>query len=213
MKAILRNDFCNLGTMMKSFFIMIIIICGINLWNGNTEFAVAFTGIYCTILTTTTFSFDESTKWSRYAMVMPMKRSDYPKAKFLLLLFLAFAGTFGGTLLALASAFFTHTLTPVMTRELLLVAVTLFSICCVVGAIDIVLLVKFSAEKARFLLLAVVAVSGAIVFLVVQLVSRLFPNTQEEVLVKLLTFTPLLALGIMAMCLFLSIRIFEKKEL
>ncbi len=152
MKGLIRKDLYNLSKNIRLMLGMTVL------------FAVAFTaagmesasyvvmwGMLLSMQVVTSFALDEMSKWTSFAMTMPVTRREYIRAKFLLHLLLVA----GGYLVVLAICFLCMAVLRTMTvaAVLNLMVATLLSMAMALfaGSISIPLLLKFGAERTRIL--------------------------------------------------------------
>jgi ABC-2 type transport system permease protein len=86
MKSLIIKDFYNIGHNAKSMiFILLVLSFGL-IPSSGTEGYIIMSGILCSMMIITTFSFDDQSKWLKYAMVMPVTKKDIVISKFIVLL-------------------------------------------------------------------------------------------------------------------------------
>ena len=86
MKSLILKDLYNIGHNMKSMLLVLVVLAVGLISSAGTESYVVASGIICGTMVITTFSFDNMSKWSRYAMIMPVSRKDLVASKFIVLL-------------------------------------------------------------------------------------------------------------------------------
>lgn len=155
----------------------IILFLGIALIMGFTmdgSFIMGYLPLLFAVLSIGTISFDEADNGYPFLMSLPIKRSDYVKAKYIF----CFLGALCGWVMAIVIYFIanrTRGVTLSMGEELMTAAMFI-PLLIIVCSILIALQLKFGAEKSRIILLmfygifAVLAVLG----------SNLLKNTDPE---------------------------------
>ena len=100
MKGLLLKDFYTIWKAGRIFIILYIFIAavsGMNLQNGWSY--MGFWMVMMDAQTLSTFSYDHSCNWNRFALTMPVTRKDVVQSKFLLQLLIVF-----GSMLAVPCA-------------------------------------------------------------------------------------------------------------
>lgn len=70
MKSLILKDLLNIGHNAKSMFFMLLVFACITIPQGGAETCIVASGILCSMMVITTFSFDEQSKWTKYAMII-----------------------------------------------------------------------------------------------------------------------------------------------
>ena len=104
MKSLILKDLYNIGHNMKSMLLVLVILAVGLISSAGTESYVVASGVICGTMVITTFSFDNMSKWPRYAMIMPVSRKDLVASKFIVLLIFAVGGAIAGLVNRDASA-------------------------------------------------------------------------------------------------------------
>jgi len=106
MSGLIWKDLINLKRYAKTFGIFILVYGFLAFTQKDTGFITGVFTIFSAILTMSSYSFDEMSKWDAYALTMPITRKDIVRGKYLLmLLFVLFGSTFSavfGTLINIA---------------------------------------------------------------------------------------------------------------
>lgn len=167
--------------------------------SGMSEVLGSMICVFGAMLPVTALAYDERAKWDKYALTMPVTRRQMVISKYLLgLLLTAVALVINVAVQAIKS--------PVDPWEILLMPLCLAGVGVAFLALLMPLLFRFGTEKARLLMLLMVAIPVAGVML---LANRNIPLPDENMQIALLLLIPLILL---AVSIPLSIRIYEKKE-
>ncbi len=167
--------------------------------SGMSEVLGSMICVFGAMLPVTALAYDERAKWDKYALTMPVTRRQMVLSKYLLgLLLTAVALVINVAVQAIKS--------PVDPWEILLMPLCLAGVGVAFLALLMPLLFRFGTEKARLLMLLMVAIPVAGVML---LANRNIPLPDENMQIALLLLIPLILL---AVSIPLSIRIYEKKE-
>ncbi len=154
MKSLIIKDLYNISHNSKSLIMMLLFFAVLFIPTQGISAYVVTSGLLCSIMIVTTFAFDETCNWTKYALITPVTRRDLVLGKFAVLsLFCCFGilngvviGGIGGYILS----FFRDSvsLNPV---EFLLSAVTGICISMLQGSTNVLLLYRFGTEKARIM--------------------------------------------------------------
>ena len=216
MKSLILKDLLNIGHNAKTMFIMLLVFAFILIPQSGPETYIITSGILCSMMIITTFSFDDSSKWTKYAMIMPVSKKDYVKSKFVVLLIFSLVGvvvgliigTTGGLLLNKFEVFSIKTV-----LSLLVITIVGLVIAVIFGSISIPLLFKFGAEKARMMSLIAFVVPVLICFGVYQLLTILGFRFTDHGITILLCCSPIIAFIWNYIMYRISYVIFARKEL
>jgi hypothetical protein len=93
MKGLLLKDILGLKRFGKTILVFLGIVLLIGIMNhSDSSFYAGMIIMYTAMLTITSFSIDESSKWMQFALSMPIKRTTFVLEKYVLGLLLAFGG-------------------------------------------------------------------------------------------------------------------------
>lgn len=156
MYSLLLKDFYILVNNFKAFILMILVFAFAFIpTSGILSFTIA-AGVMSGMMVVTTFSYDERAKWHRYALIMPLRRSQIVLSKFILLTCCTLVGISLASLFSLVAAALNHIFNLSLSFELSTYWLSLlmgFSLSLIYGAVSIPLLFKYGAEKARMLMI------------------------------------------------------------
>lgn len=214
MKSLILKDLYNIWHNAKTMlFILILFTVAFKPMYGVTGYIVVC-GVLCSMMIITTFSFDNISSWTRYAMVMPVSRKDLVLGKFIvLIIFCTFGALFGTVGSFITELIFKKGVTVSVTEEVLISALSSWAIALVFGSISIPLTFKFGTEKARLLLFVSFFVPAAICVGIYQLLITAGVQMTDSVISILLLCSPAAALLWCFAMYEISYRIFKKKEL
>ncbi|MCM1119589.1 MAG: ABC-2 transporter permease [bacterium] len=215
MKSLILKDLYNIGHNVKSMlFVLVILAIAFFPTSGVVGYTV-MCAVLCSMWIITTFSFDDISKWTRYAMVMPISRKELVGAKFIVLAVFGAVGSLIGTAGSLIGELLrgAHTLTPAGIREQLFLTLIAWEISLIFGALSIPLVFKFGVEKSRLLLFVTYLVPSAICFGIYRLLLLLGDELASRLLSVLLYCSPVIALLWCYGMYRISYRIFARREL
>ena len=152
MKALLYKDSRILWRIGKLYLLMIAIFCLIG--NDSVRFLRIFFVIYSAMLPITLLSFDERSRWSRLADMLPYSRRDIVLTKYLMGWVLGLAAG----LLLLAGCALGH----YQTAEALGMLSAAWTGTLLVQAVSYPLLFRFGVERGRLAMIVAVAITCGI---------------------------------------------------
>lgn len=195
MKSLILKDLYNIGHNAKSMLFILLVFAVFYIPLSGPQIYILICAVLCCMMTITTFSFDHTSNWTRYAMIMPVSKKDLVAGKFItLFIFTAGGSVFGLTAGLIGSAVtgkFSLSLTGV--GEILFTALIAFAIAVIFGSMSIPLVFKFGAERARVILLIAFLVPMGICFVVYKLLAVSGVNLNEQHLFILLCCSPVFA--------------------
>lgn len=207
MKGLILKDIYNLRKYGKTLFLIAALYFLLSFMMDNADIFVGMIVIMFAITTVTSFAYDSQSGWDVYVNTMPVSRKDVVLSKYLLSLLLILTGGLLSVLMGWVNGLIRNIGNF---SETLLTAYAL----CAVGLLFVSILLpfvyKFGVERARVIIIAVVAVPVAAGIALSQ--TGALPEFNEQTVKQLLWFSPL----IVAVCCVLSIAIsnaiYRKKE-
>ena len=203
MKSLVLKDLFNIGHNAKSMLFILVVFAVALIPFSGVEGYIFVCAILCSMMIVTTFSFDDSSKWTRYAMIMPVSKKELVAGKFMVLAIFCAIGSLFGLIIGFIGGLITH-------KIVLDVA---WVISLIFGSMSIPLVFKFGAEKGRVLLLVSFLIPAGICFGIYQLLTMLGVALTDQIVFILLCCSPLLALAWCYVMYQISYRIFVKQEL
>lgn len=215
MKSLLYKDFYNLTGNNSKYVLLVLVVFAVTFIPSGYFNYLIYGGILFAMLAVTSFSYDDLAKWNPYALAMPIRKRDLVTAKYLLAVLSLSVGILACSLISLlvGTALGQFDLGSMAEwRSLLGYMTAAFLIGLFFDVTIIPLVFHFGVEKARFIIVAVVALP-TIFFL---LLSK---NAQVMAFLEgpsgdffLMVIVPILILLWAAISLLISCRVFEKKE-
>lgn len=96
MKSLILKDLFNIGHNAKSMLFILVVFAIALIPFSGVEGYIFVCAILCSMMIVTTFSFDNNSKWTRYAMIMPVSKKELVVGKFVVLtIFCAVGSLFG----------------------------------------------------------------------------------------------------------------------
>ena len=164
------------------------------------------TVIFITV-TVSSFSYDALVRWDRYALSLPVSRRDLVASKYLLAVVLAAVGAIAAFAMGVIMGLFHHDL---VLEELGLSTVISVGGGLLIVAILLPLIFKFGVEKSRLMLIGVVLIPLGLVYLLKWLQ---IPLPDFSILMTQAWLAPLAGLLFLGLSYFISVAIFQRKEL
>lgn len=213
MKSLILKDLYNIGHNTKSMFLFLLIFAVFFIPSGASIY-VMMSSIMCTTMIVTTFSFDETSKWIRYALVMPISKKDIVLGKFVTLALFCIIGNLFGLVVGSVGEFFIHNFTFNNDEILSLLTFTLtaFIFSFTFGCFLIPLMFKFGPEKGRMLMILALLVPTGIGYGGYHLLKLMGVQFTDNFITLLLCCAPLFVLIWFYLMYHISYRIFSKQE-
>ena len=215
MKSLILKDLYNIGHNAKSMLLILLVFAiGLIMVSGVESYIIS-SGVLCSMMIVTTFTFDDHCKWSKYALVMPICKKDIVKAKFIVLIIFCIAGICVGTIFGVAGGVAMHKMTLSMEGivTMLFMGFVGLIVSVIFGSMSIPLVFKYGAEKGRMLLLISFAVPLGICFMVYEILMMLGVKITDQLIFTILCASPLIAAIWIYTMYRMSCRIFYKQEI
>lgn len=216
MKSLILKDIYNIMHNMRSLALLLVLFIVLMVPQGGPSAYLITSCLLCSMMVMTTFSFDNTSKWEKYALVMPITKKELVAAKFLVLLLFCIFGVVSGLVLGVAGGLLFksfHLNSADDWLMLLMVAAAGLAIGIFFGSLVIPLLFKFGAEKARMLSIAAFAAPTAIGLGLYRLLAVFGISISDKFVTKLLYLSPLLVILWAYLMYRISLRIFQNQDL
>lgn len=96
MKSLILKDLYNIGHNVKSMLFILVVFAVALIPTSGVAGYIFVCAILCSMMIVTTFSFDDNSKWARYAMIMPVSKKDLVAGKFIVLAIFCLVGSLFG---------------------------------------------------------------------------------------------------------------------
>ncbi len=216
MKSEILKDCLNVSHNARSMLLILVVLAAVIIpTTSGIEGYIFICAFLCSRMIVTTFVFDDTSKWTRYAMTTPISKRDLVAGKFVVLVIFCTVGSlFGMAVGAIVGAVLKAvSFDPVGIGELLLLTLTAWVISLIFGSISIPLVFKFGAEKGRALLLVSFLIPAAIGFVLYRLLVLLGVEITDQLIFVLLCCSPVIAFLWCCAMYQISCRIFARQEL
>lgn len=223
MKAMMYADWMNFRQSLRSIlFVMVVFAIAAFVWSGPMFFI--FTVVFLSIMVPTTlFSADQAYGWNRLSLSMPILRRDVVGSKFVMGALVNVVLLSVSTVLTVVYVLAGATGNPsAELMENLAGILACEAVAFLMMGVLMALSFKFGIEKGRYIIMACVWVPVLGVFLLERMpwfetalhAAGNWLNTAGEAQISLLLAAALAAgLAVYAVCYFISVRIYQKKEL
>lgn len=217
MKSLVLKDLYNISHNVKSLLMVLVILAFCFLpQEGGVYTMIATCGIIFSMMIITTFSFDDHSGWMKYAMTMPVTRSDVVSSKFFVLIVFCVAGVGLGLLAGIVGGLFLHKFHPASTADWMTALGTAgggLLLAVFFGSISIPLLFRFGAEKARLFSIVSFFVPVMLLLLIYRIAAGMGFEITDTFFRKALLFSPVFVLLWCLLMYRISCTILEKKDL
>lgn len=202
MKGLILKDILNLKRQYKVILVMLVFYVGLSAISSNNSVYGAIISFFMVMLTITSISYDERSKWDTYALTMPVTRNDIVLGKYVLGIILSG--------LALLINFVCRTLSGLSLKETLGTVFLLFGISILFLCVILPFIFKYGTEKGRLIMMIVLFTPMG----VIMIMSRLGLSIPEE---DFLVGIPYVFVLVLAFALIISIKaslkIYGQKEM
>ncbi|WP_303857939.1 ABC-2 transporter permease [Aminicella lysinilytica] len=192
MKSLILKDYYNIRHNSRYLLLMLVFFAVMFIPTMGPEIFTVMCCVMCSTMIISTCSFDEHCKWNRYAVIMPVTRKDIVTSKFMVLaIFSVFGALLGFIVTICTSLIMDHSLSVM---ETLLITLVGLATALFLGGTCIPLLYKFGVEKARIMLLAVVAIPMLLFIALGKILGQQFSDLPESTVTIILCLTPVVAI-------------------
>lgn len=216
MKSLILKDLYNISHNSKVILVMLLWFALTILPQSSTESYIVICCLLCSMMVVTTFSYDENSKWVKYALILPLSKKDYVRSKFIILLIFSLIGAaFGlvfGSVVGIVLHKFTGSFMEALLSQLFMTLIGL-AISVTFGSFTIPLLFKYGAEKARMMMLLSFGLPAVLFLGIYKLLDTLGIPVTDQTFVTGLRLTPFAAILIVCLMYKISFAVFQKKEL
>ena len=210
MKGLILKDLYAMGSFYRNTLFSMVIVCGCSGLSLGAEGVAAATAIMCATMVVSTFALDERCGWPGVAAALPVDRKESVMAKYAVHVIYCLAGTMLGFVISIGVNMFGEQKLSI--GELGICAVVSFGISMLFGFVIIPIMFRFGAEKARFTMMAVIALPTIAVYLLADRID--FSGIEfTDMGIKLIYAVVILGFILigLASCA-ISITIYSKKE-
>lgn len=202
MIGLILKDVLNLKKQARIYLILVIFYFILGIANKNSSMFSSMMAMVAVLIPITAMSYDERSKWDRYALTMPLSRATMVASKYLIgLIFLSAA--------CLISIIVNMLFSITDISEYILISLASLSAGMILMALVFPLLFKFGVEKGRILLMIVLFAPTALISLLPS-VGVSLPD--EETIKSFIYAGPIIGGVIFLASFYISLSIYRKKE-
>lgn len=210
MKGLILKDLYAMGGFYRNTLFAMTIVCVCFGMSVGAAGISAATAIMCATMIASTFALDERCGWQGFAASMPVTRRECVEAKYAVHMIYCGVGTLLGFVISIIVNLFAEE--KALVSELGICALLAFVLSMVFGFIVIPFMFRFGAEKARFIMMAVVALPTVAIYLLADRIE-LEGIELTDMGIKLLYSAAVAAFLMMGLLSWaVSIKIYSKKE-
>lgn len=204
MAGLLLKDLLSLKKQAIAYGAVAVFYVFLAIADGNAMFFGWMLVLLSIMMPLTAVAFDERAKWDKYALTMPVSRTQLVLSKYILsyiligiavTIYIVFSALYGMNIFA---------------KESLLLYAAMIGIAVFFISLLMPAIVKFGTEKARIYMLAIVMVPT---LLVMMIAKSGVPMPSEQTLMHIAYALPVVILLLAVGSILLSISIFKRKEL
>ena len=204
MAGLLLKDLLSLKKQAIAYGAVAVFYVFLAIADGNAMFFGWMLVLLSIMMPLTAVAFDERAKWDKYALTMPVSRTQLVLSKYILsyiligiavTIYIVFSALYGMNIFA---------------KESLLLYAAMIGIAVFFISLLMPAIVKFGTEKARIYMLAIVMVPT---LLVMMIAKSGVPMPSEQTLMHIAYALPAVILLLAVGSILLSISIFKRKEL
>ncbi|MDD4088350.1 MAG: ABC-2 transporter permease [Tissierellia bacterium] len=202
MTGLILKDLINLKKQARVYLILVLFYLVLGIANENSDMFSTMMIVVSAIIPITAMSYDERSKWDRYALTMPLSRKSMVASKYILGLIFLVASFI---LSMLFNSFFSN----ISLMENVMTCLATLSIGMVIMSVIFPLIFKFGVEKGRIFMMIVLFAPTALILLLSKLEISM---PDEETIKSLLYLSPIVAAVIFIASIYISMSIYNKKE-
>ncbi|OBR96128.1 hypothetical protein CLRAG_05790 [Clostridium ragsdalei P11] len=215
MNGLILKDLYNLKSSGKSLFIPIVVFSLFYFLQGiNMEVWDVFIIFFVSIFVINTMSYDNTAKWDKYALTMPVTRRDVVLSKYMVSIIVIFIGSILATALSFAQGINKHNLDVI---EIFTVNGAAMAGGFLFISVTLPVIYKFGVEKSRVLILLVFLAPAGIVIGKSKFAKLKFSPLAVQYIHIILKYLPviLLLIAILAVLISysISLKVYSNKDM
>lgn len=213
MTGLIVKDFCTLKKQMKIYIVFLAFYAIYGIAVKKSSMFLGMCSMLSMILPISTFSWDEYVKWDKYAMALPLSPKLIVLSKYIVALLLETITIIIGLPLIIMIEF---TKGKVHLLESLITCLVIVSVGIIFYSIFLPNIYYFGVEKARIILLILIAIPSVLIFLILNSKIPILNIEQLRPSKTLLELLPFILFGVaiisFVVSFFISVAIYKKKE-
>lgn len=210
MKGLLLKEWFVIWKQGK-FMILLALIYGVMAVMGSGYFFAGFSVVFLSMLPITVMGLDERSKWDYYAITMPYSRKDIVLSKYIFSIICSFTAMIIYIIATIIKWIIGKE--PADFGSLITQTISMLSLGLFFSTVNLPIIFKFGVDKGRmwFILITVLLIGG------ISALSKFFEDYTVQIgnlIQRLSPFVlPVISAGLLAISAYLSLKIYEKREL
>ncbi len=196
------KDLLNLKSQLRFILLLLGVYGLIAITNDNSAMLGAIIAIMGVMIPTTALSYDEKAKWDKYALSMPLSRTDLILSKYLLGIAFSLVGFILNFLISLWIGFTSYKESLIL--SMLLLSAGLFFLSFVLPP-----MFKFGVEKGRIVMMLLIF-SPTLFLLILKNMNVKLPSA--DLIEKFWYILPAFSVLVLFASIALSVKIYSRKE-
>lgn len=207
MKGLLIKDLINLKKNFGTIIAMMVLYFLFAYQSGDPSILVGMIVFLLTMMSITSMSYDDLSKWDKFALSMPIGRKTIVNSKYILAVLLSLIGL----VISMGIGYIVILLKGKMgIQEYLVASYAIFVLSMAFICIIFPLIFKFGVEKSRLMMMGAIIIPMIIVY-VISNMGISMPS--ENQLMRILKVSPLLVVLDLYLSSSISYNIYRKKDL
>lgn len=210
MTGLILKDLLNLRKYMKQLGLILILYIFLSINFKSPNYIIFMMILLTSMMIVTSMAYDESTKWDKYALTMPITKEDLVKSKYALLVLLALSG---GIISIIFGFIISKFIGVTNYKELLLTSGGVALASLFLFSILLPIIFKLGTEKARIFMMLIFAIPAILVTGLSSFLKDLsIPMPTEEQIKYLGYVSPIIVLIFFVISYQISVYILNKKD-
>lgn len=210
MTGLILKDLLNLRKYMKQLGLILILYIFLSINFKSPNYIIYMMILLTSMMIVTSMAYDESTKWDKYALTMPITKEDLVKSKYVLLVLLALSG---GIISIIFGFIISKFIGVTNYKELLLTSGGVALASLFLFSILLPIIFKLGTEKARIFMMLIFAIPAILVTGLSSFLKDLsIPMPTEEQIKYLGYVSPIIVLIFFVISYQISVYILNKKD-
>lgn len=206
MMGLILKDLLNLRKELKIYVLFIAVYVVITFVSEDVNILMAVISLMCVMMPVTAIGYDEKVNWDKYSLTMPISRKDIVLSRYMLGLGLATVGLIITSILSIID--------KGLFKSYLNLPIVFWAISIIMLSVIIPVIIKFGAEKGRFIMIAIMFIPSILIMLFGETISiDQFSELKQIVSDNSLIISLLGAVISLTISFAISLKIFENKEL
>lgn len=205
MIGLLIKDLLNIRKELKIYALFIAVYVAITFVSQDTNILMAVIAMMCVMMPLTAIAYDEKANWDKYSLTMPISRKEIVLSKYILGVGLA---TMGLIITSIISIFDNGIMT-----DFIELPIVYWCLSIVLLSIILPIIIKFGAEKGRFIMMAVIFLPTFIIVLLSKVIPMDSITRTIDSLFNYATIIAILSIAIsLTISISISFKIYNNKE-